>query len=83
MVLAMFMATIFGSYAYAFFLGSIWIEKDIYNSIYGRTYTSGDVLSIFFGIVFGLFAIGTAAPNIQAVAEGKAAGKMAFDIIDR
>jgi len=30
-----------------------------------------------------MFSIGMATPNLKAVAEGKVAGKMAFDIIDR
>jgi ABC-type bacteriocin/lantibiotic exporter with double-glycine peptidase domain len=30
-----------------------------------------------------MFALGMATPNIKAVSEGQAAGKMAFDIIDR
>jgi hypothetical protein len=31
----------------------------------------------------GMFSLGVATPNIKAIAEGRAAGKMAFDIIDR
>lgn len=30
-----------------------------------------------------MFSVGMASPNLKAVAEGKVAGKMAFDIIDR
>ena len=70
-------------YAYAFFLGSIWIQYDIYNSVFGRPYKSGDIIACFFGVIFGLFSIGLATPNIKAVNEGKTAGKMAFDIIER
>lgn len=40
-------------------------------------------MSCFFGVVFGLMSIGMATPNVKAIAEGKVAGKMAFDIIDR
>lgn len=40
-------------------------------------------MSCFFGIIFGVFSLGLTAPNIKAVTEGRAAGKMAFDIIDR
>ena len=46
-------------------------------------YNAGDVLSCFFGVIFGVFALGMATPNIKAIQEGKVAGKMAFDIIDR
>jgi hypothetical protein len=83
MVLALFMFTIFSTYAYAFFMGSVWIYNQIYNDTFGRAYTAGDVLSCFFGVVFGMFSVGMATPNLKAVSEGMAAGKMAFDIIDR
>jgi hypothetical protein len=77
------MSSIFGTYAYAFYLGSVWIYHDIYNNSMSRSYTAGDILSCFFGVVFGMFSMGMAAPNIKAVSEGRVAGKMAFDIIDR
>ena len=43
----------------------------------------GDILACFFGIVFGVMSLGMASPNIKAVTEGRVAGKMAFDVIDR
>lgn len=30
-----------------------------------------------------MFSVGMATPNLKAVAEGRVAGKMAYDIIDR
>ena len=36
-----------------------------------------------FGVLFGLFALGGAGPAFNAVNEAKAAGKLAFEIIDR
>lgn len=46
-------------------------------------YNAGDIISCFFGVVFGVMSIGMATPNIKALVEGKVAGKMAYDIIDR
>lgn len=40
-------------------------------------------MSCFFGVVFGLFSLGMAIPNIGAITEGRVAGKMAYDIIER
>ncbi len=77
------MFSMFGTYAYSFFMGSIWIYYEIRNDTFNRNYTAGDVLSCFFGVVFGMFSVGMAAPNIKSVAEGTAAGKMVYDIIDR
>ena len=74
---------IFGTYSYSFFMGSVWIQKKIWNQTYDRPYSAGEVLSCFFGVVFGLMAVGNSAPNIKAVIEGRTAGKMAFDVIER
>jgi hypothetical protein len=81
--MALFFASIFGTYAYSFYLGSVWIYNDIWNNTYSRTYSAGDILSCFFGVIFGMFSVGLAAPNMKAVTEGKVAGKLAFEIIDR
>ena len=78
-----FFFVIFLVYGYAYYMGSIWIEKGFYNPVNDGPYTSGDILASFFGIIFGMFSLGMAHPNIKAVAEGRVAGKMAFDIIDR
>lgn len=40
-------------------------------------------MSCFLGVVYGMFALGLATPNFKAINEGKAAGKMAYDIIFR
>lgn len=40
-------------------------------------------MSCFFGIIFGIFSLGAASPNIKAVVEGRVAGKLAYEIIDR
>jgi hypothetical protein len=71
----MFFASIFATYAYSFYMGSIWIREKFPNHTYGRIYTAGDILSCFFGVVFGMFSLGMATPNLKAVAEGKVAGK--------
>jgi hypothetical protein len=78
-----FFVVMFGYYAYAFFVGSFLITKQVNNSNSGEVYTSGDILSCFFGVVFGVFSLGMATPNIKAITEGRVAGKAAFDIIDR
>lgn len=83
LTMAMFFASIFGTYAYAFYMGSVWIYKGFENQTFGREYSAGDILSCFFGVIFGMFSVGLAAPNIKAVTEGRVAGKLAFDIIDR
>ena len=78
-----FLFAIFFSYSYSFFFGCIWVHNDFHNDTYHRPYSAGDVLATFFGIIFGLFSLGIASPNFQAIAEGKAAANSAFSIIDR
>jgi hypothetical protein len=38
------------------------------NDSFDRVYTAGDVLIVFFGVLFGLFAIGMGAANYNAIA---------------
>ena len=40
-------------------------------------------MACFLGIVYGAFSLGLAAPNFKSLTEGKVAGKMAYDIIER
>jgi ATP-binding cassette subfamily B (MDR/TAP) protein 1 len=70
-------------YAYSFFIGSILITNEKENTNSGEVYKSGDVMSCFLGVVYGMFSIGLATPNIKALIEGQIAGKMAYDIIKR
>ena len=78
-----FFFVMFGYYAYAFFTGSFLITGQVYNSNKGADYTAGDIMTCFFGIVFGVFSLGSATPNIKAVTEARIAGKIAFETIDR
>ena len=70
-------------YAFAFMIGTIFIYNKVYNSSYDRGYTSGDVLSTFFGVIFGMFSLGMLFPNLKSVAEGKAAAKLTYGLLDR
>lgn len=79
----MFIFGMFGYYAYAFYIGSILVLDGVENTNLHQPYTAGDVMSCFFGVVFGVFAIGMASPNIKAVVEGQIAGKLAYDVINR
>lgn len=81
--MAFFWFVMFGYYAYAFYTGSFLITEQVKNSNFGELYTSGDILSCFFGILFGVFSLGMAAPNIKTVTEGRIAGKTAYEIIER
>eukprot|EP00350_Pseudokeronopsis_sp_OXSARD2_P002315 CAMPEP_0170559030 /NCGR_PEP_ID=MMETSP0211-20121228/39734_1 /TAXON_ID=311385 /ORGANISM="Pseudokeronopsis sp., Strain OXSARD2" /LENGTH=123 /DNA_ID=CAMNT_0010871613 /DNA_START=742 /DNA_END=1113 /DNA_ORIENTATION=+ len=83
LMMGIFMLIIFGTYAYCFYMGSIWKYKEMWNHAFDRPYSAGDIVSCFFGVVFGMFSIAMAGSNVKAVGEGKIAGKMAFDVIER
>jgi ATP-binding cassette, subfamily B (MDR/TAP), member 1 len=78
-----FIGSIYSCYCYAFFMGSVWIQKNFYNDILGRPYQGGDILAVFWGILFGFFALSAISPHVNAVNEGKVAGKFTFDVIER
>lgn len=83
LAMASFFFCMFGYYGYAFFTGSYLVTGHVYNSRTEKAYDAGDIMSCFFGIIFGVFSLGMATPNIKAITEGKVAGKMAYDIIER
>ena len=44
-------------------------------------YTGGDMLAVFFGVVFGVLSLGFTVPNFKAIVDGTTAGYLAFKII--
>lgn len=78
-----FYCSLYGYYSYSFYVGSYLVTDQIKNTNNGETYSSGDILSCFLGIIYGVFSLGIAAPNFKAIAEGRVAGKLAFDVIER
>lgn len=81
--LGFFLFAIYSAYAYAFLMGGIWVNEGYWNHANDRPYQAGDSIAVFFGVLFGLFALSSAGPSFNAVSEGKAAGKLAFEVIDR
>lgn len=78
-----FFFCVYLAYGYSFAVGAVWVDKEFPNSVEDRPYLAGDILAVFFGVLFGLFSLGGAGPSITAVNVAKAAGKSAFDVIDR
>lgn len=56
--------------AFGFFIGTFFVEKDVYNPVTDDGYTVGDVFSVFFSIIFASFALGTAEPCAKAFTLG-------------
>uniref|UniRef100_A0A1A8GQ60 ATP-binding cassette, sub-family B (MDR/TAP), member 4 n=1 Tax=Nothobranchius korthausae TaxID=1143690 RepID=A0A1A8GQ60_9TELE len=65
---------IYLSYALAFWYGS--------TLILGGEYTIGKVLTVFFVVIIGVFAMGQTSPNIQTFASARGAAYKVYHIID-
>eukprot|EP00475_Leptophrys_vorax_P021214 TRINITY_DN2894_c0_g1_i1.p1 TRINITY_DN2894_c0_g1~~TRINITY_DN2894_c0_g1_i1.p1 ORF type:complete len:1165 (+),score=378.73 TRINITY_DN2894_c0_g1_i1:197-3496(+) len=72
----------FITYGIALWYGAKLIADGVVNSATGSRYTGGDVISVFFSVLMGAFALGQAAPNFPAITNGKAAAYRIFKIID-
>lgn len=68
-------------YSYTFFVGTLLKYNKVEMSP-EVVYTGGAIIGIMFCVVFGGFSLGGAAPHFAAMAEGKVAGRMAFEVID-
>ncbi|XP_067869087.1 ATP-binding cassette, sub-family B (MDR/TAP), member 4 isoform X2 [Heterodontus francisci] len=66
---------LYGSYALAFWYGSTLILDE--------SYTIGKVLTVFFSVLIGAFAIGQITPNFEAFANARGAAHMIFRIMDQ
>ncbi|XP_035989740.1 ATP-dependent translocase ABCB1 [Fundulus heteroclitus] len=65
---------IYFSYALAFWYGS--------TLILSNEYTIGSVLTVFFVVIIGVFAMGQTSPNIQTFASARGAAYKVYNIID-
>jgi len=81
--LGFFYFCIYICYCYCFLIGGVWVDEGFWNHSEDRTYLAGDCLAVFFGVLFGLFALGGTAPAFNAINIAKVAGKSAFEVIDR
>lgn len=70
-------------YAYGFFFSGLLIKDDVHNDVKDGPYTAGNAISCFFGIIFGVMALGMTSPSMKAMSEGKVAGYSALSIIER
>lgn len=69
---------LFADYSLALWYGSKLVNNGEYNNIYGRNYTVGDVITIFFSIMMGGFSLGSTAPCVKAFTKGKCAAYNIF-----
>lgn len=82
-MVALMKLSVFLYYTYAFFIGSIFVQKKFHNSRSNGPYDSEDVLAVLIAFITGFITLVAALPNVQAIMASKFAGKIIFDIIDR
>jgi ABC-type multidrug transport system fused ATPase/permease subunit len=79
--LGVVMTSIFLSYSLAFGFGGLFIKEGVMNSYSGQLYQGGDVMTLLFSVIMGTFALGQAAPCLQAFAEGTASATDLFSLV--
>ena len=70
-------------FALVLLFGSLFVTEHVHNNVQDRGYTPGDIIAIFFGMMFAAFSLGLAGPNFKAVTVGRKAANAALEIINR
>ncbi|XP_043923456.1 ATP-dependent translocase ABCB1 [Protopterus annectens] len=65
---------IYASYALAFWYGTTLVLEE--------SYSIGKVLTVFFSVIIGAFAVGQTSPNMESFANARGAAHAIFNIID-
>jgi len=64
-----------------FYIGSYFIEYDIYNSESGKNYNCASIITVFFAGMFAMISLGLIAPALQGVEDAKVAAYEIYDLI--
>lgn len=82
--LGLFWIAIFLMYSFGIYIGGVFLDEEFSTTgFYGDNYDSATVLAVFFTVIFGLFSLGMAGPNIGAIIQARAAGAFIFQVIER
>jgi len=68
-------------YGMAYLIGSRLISDDWFNDNYSRVYNIGDVLTIFFAVITGIFSLGNIGPLQKAMEAAKVAIALILKIV--
>jgi len=70
-------------FAFALFFGALFVTEGVTNDIRDRDYTPGDIIAVFFGMMFAAFSLSLAGPNFKSVTKGRQAAHAALQTIER
>ena len=74
---------IYGFYAFSFYIGSVLVYNEHYNSKTGKAYDQKDVLSVLIALFTGFVGLIAALPNVQSLIAAKTLGALIFKVIER
>ena len=78
-----FMLCLVSNYGLNYWIGSVLVDRQVTNTNQNKPYGLADILTVFFAIVNGGFALGQTAPSLKALALGKEAAHSIYQIIER
>ncbi len=65
-----------------YFIGSFFIEYEVYNTKYKTPYTCASVLTVFFSGLFSMFSLGTIAPQLKSVEDAQLSANEIYSMIE-
>ena len=79
----LFFFSIFAEYGFGYWIGAQMIKSDKWNHNVSRDYNVKDIISIFFAVLTGGFALGQLGPSAQAITKARQAGYHIYQVIER
>lgn len=78
-----FYFTLMIAYGLNYYIGSVLVDKNVWNHNASRTYNVADIITIFFAVTTGGFAMGQASPASKGIALAQAAAYDIYKVIER
>src|SRR3990167_9314084 len=78
-----FYAAVFISYGLNYWIGSVLVDRQVYNGNAKRDYNVTDIVTIFFSVITGAFAVGNTSPASKALAMGQEAAYTIYQLLER
>ena len=74
---------IFGAAIYAWSFGGLLVQLEFTNPTTGREYVVGDIIVVYYSILYGIMQLFSLMPAIPSLARLTIVGKEIFDVIER
>ena len=74
---------LFGAGVYAWSFGGLLVQLEFINPTTGKEYVVGDIITVYYSILYGIMQLFSLMPAIPALARLSIVGKEIFDVIER